>query len=126
MYAETKKTVITRGERAERVVHSDNLRLEGQINSVTTSQDDFRQTNQTRGERAEIVKHESSLVTEGRFEGKTMSQGDYTDHGRGERAEIIRHKDNLKVEGIPRVQSNSGGIIYFSLYYMFSFKCFLT
>jgi len=96
MFTETKKTVITRGERAEKVIHADNLRMEGKMTAVSSNQEDFKQT---RGERAEIVKHETSLSSEGRFEGKSMSQEEYKFYGQGERAEIIKHADNLKVEG---------------------------
>lgn len=91
-----KETVVLRGERAEKVIHKDTLRMEGTFEDVTTSQQNFKQV---RGERNEVVRHRDNLVTEGEFTGKTSSQDEFRKFTRGDRAEIVRHEDHLKMEG---------------------------
>ena len=64
-----KNVAVLKGERAERVIHKDTLKLEGAFSGKTSKQEEFKKF--SRGERAEIVKREDHLKMEGECMGRS-------------------------------------------------------
>lgn len=92
-----KETVVMRGERAEKVIHKDTLRMEGTFEDSTTSRQNFKQF---RGDRAEVVRHEDHLKMEGELSLMSSSKDHFQGGQTGsERLPLIKPKDNLQIEG---------------------------
>ena len=94
-YKRTEEVAHTRGERADRVIHEDTLRMEGKFTDATTSREDYQNYV---GERADVVRHKDHLVTEGRFTGTSTTHDEHRQFT-GQRAEIRHHEDNLRTTG---------------------------
>jgi hypothetical protein len=101
-YRRKAEVAHTRGERADRVVHEDTLRMDGRFNDSTTSRQDFQTYT---GERAEVVRHEDNLVTEGRFTGVSTSQAEHRQFT-AQRSEVRHHEDNLKTSGTYKLHTS--------------------
>jgi len=96
-YDKPRQSAWIKGDRAERVVHADNIRLEGTFDESTTSRKDFQSV--SRGERYDVRKHEDHLRMDGEFSSTTVNREMYQTF-KGERADVRRPIDNLKPEGI--------------------------
>lgn len=86
--------VATRGERAPVRKPQDNLKPEGEFDSVTTTELVF--TGKP-GERPIPVRRNTYTKVEGDFTDETTSRTEYIDHRTVKRAEIFRRADNLTI-----------------------------
>ncbi len=96
-YDKPRQSGPIKGERADKIVHADNIRLEGNFSESTTSRQDF-QTSVSRGERYDVKKYEDQLQMGGEFTSTTVNREMYQTF-KGERADVRRPIDNLKPEG---------------------------
>lgn len=104
-YDKPRQSGPIKGERADKIVHADNIRLEGNFSESTTSRQDF-QTSVSRGERYDVKKYEDQLRMDGEFTSTTVNREMYQTF-KGERADVRRPIDNLKPEGKIRSVNNT-------------------
>lgn len=86
--------VATRGDRAPVKKPKDNLKPEGNFESVTTTELVFTGVP---GERPSPVRRNTYTKVEGEFIDETTNRSEYIDHRSVQRAEIIKRTDNLIV-----------------------------